>query len=117
MMNQPTPDVSHSDVERVVQRDYPEESRADVMSILNKYVVESRQTGSARVQLAALKLAKGNLKRLHQVIEDAICDYRDVIGPAEYPCYLDIYGKELSLEEKQKIIDTDWRNYQEWLTR
>jgi hypothetical protein len=47
------------------------------------------------------------------------CDYRDVLGPAEYPGYTKRMFRigELAQDEQQRIIDADWRQYQDWLTR
>jgi hypothetical protein len=119
-MRQPTPDVTSADVERVVRRDFPADRFAVVMAMLNEYGAdESWQREADRVRLAALKLAAGNIERLRYEIEGAKADYRDVLGPAEYPGY----GKrargrkKLPPEEEQRIIDADWKQYQDWLTR
>ena len=117
MTNQPTPSVSDADVERVVKRDFPADARAEVFSILHEYGVEEWQREPVRVRLAVLKLANGSMERLRLEIKGAKSDYRDVLAPAEYPSYMQRYGKNLSMEEKKRIIDADWRQYQEWLAR
>jgi len=73
------------------------------------------------VQLAALKLANGNLKRLRYAIEDAKRDYRDVVAPAEYPSYL----KETSIASRpgpdaramQQIFVEDLAQHEDWLKK
>lgn len=73
-----------------------------------------------RVQLAALKLANGDLDALRTHIDTAIEDFRDVVGPAEYPEYQRCrFNPEHSQspKEKEKVIDRDWKQYQDWLRR
>jgi hypothetical protein len=119
MTKQPTPNVTSADVERVVRRDFPAERFAEVMAMLNEYGVEDWQREPDRVRLAVLKLAGGSMERLRNEIGAAKADYRDVLGPAEYPGY----GKrargrrKLSTDEEQRIIDNDWKQYRDWLTR
>jgi hypothetical protein len=73
-ITQPVPDVTPSDVERVVRRDYPSEQFADVMTLLD----ECGTKEGPRVQLAALKLAKGSVGKLRPLVESAERDYRDI---------------------------------------
>jgi len=116
---QPIPTVTPVDVERVIRRDFPTDQFADALNILDEYGKQQWERGSDRVQLAILKLAAGSLERLRYHTESAKSDYRDVLLSAEYPAY----GKKmfridkLPEEERQKIIDADWQQYQEWLTR
>src|SRR5262245_19325929 len=102
---QPTPTVSRADVERVVRRDFGPELLPQVLSILDEYVELERE----RVQVAVLKLANGNLDDLRRYIESAKCDWRDVLGPAEYPLYTRKMFRidRLPEQERQKIIDSD----------
>ena len=91
------------------------------MVVLDEYGVETWHRERYRVQLAALKLANGNLKRLRYAIEDAKRDYRDVLAPAEYPSYL----KETSIASRpapdagamQRIFEEDWAQYEDWLKK
>lgn len=119
MTKQPTPNVTSADVERVVRRDFPADRVADVMAMLSEYGVEDWQREADRVRLAALKLAAGSIERLRYEIEGAKADYRDVLGPAEYPGYGKRVGgrKKLPPEEEQRVIDADWKQYQDWLMR
>jgi hypothetical protein len=69
---------------------------------------------------AALKLANGDLEALGTHINIAVQDFRDLLGPAEYPEYSKkIAGRvqKLPVEDEQRIIDSDWKQYQDWLRR
>jgi len=119
MPSQPTPNVSTEDVERIVRRDFPDGRVAEVLAILGEYGTESWHREPDRVRLAVLKLASGNIKVLRREIEVAKCDYRDVLVGAEYPGYFKRVPSSGTFppEHEQRIIDTDWRQYQDWLTR
>jgi hypothetical protein len=119
MTTQPHPNVTGADVERIVRRDYPADRVVEVLAMLDEYGKEDWQREPHRVRLAALKLAAGDIKRLRYEIEGAKRDYRDVLGPAEYPGYTKRMFRiaELAQDEQQRIIDADWRQYQDWLTR
>ncbi len=88
MRRQPIPNVTSNDVERIVRRDYSEGQFDSVMSVLKTYEegVSGRRE-RPRVQLAALKLANGDVEALRTHINTAVQDFRDVLGPAEYPEY------------------------------
>ncbi|MFN0059913.1 MAG: hypothetical protein ACKVX7_15760 [Planctomycetota bacterium] len=119
MPEQPVPRVSDADVERVVRRDYATDRIPEVLAMLNEYGQERWQQEPARVRLAVLRLAAGNIARLRGEIESAKCDYRDVLAPAEYPNYFKRVSGVGSLPpaEEQRIIDADWKQYQDWLKR
>lgn len=119
MPAQPIPRVSDNDVERVVRRDYATDRVTEVLALLYEYGTERWQQESARVRLAVLRLAAGNIASLRREIENAKCDYRDVLAPAEYPNYFKrVSGVgALSPAEEQRIIDADWKQYQDWLHR
>lgn len=116
-MDQPIPSVTGADVERVVRRDFPPDQFGAVMSVLSGYGGEVWQQGECRVRMAALKLAAGSLEGLHQEIEKAKRDYRDVLAHAEYPAYTKqvFSASGLSADEQRKIMDEDWRQYETWL--
>ena len=119
MTEQPTPSVTHADVERVVRRDFPAGERAEVTKLLERYGTESWHRETDRVRLATLKLASGNIERLRREIEGAQVDYRDVLAAAEYPEYSKrVRGlSKLAADEIREIVATDWKQYQDWLTR
>ena len=119
MNTQPTPDVTGADVERVVRRDFPAGHVAGVLALLDEYGTESWHREIDRVRLAALKLAGGRLDGLRLQVEGAKCDYRDLLAAAEYPGYCRLVppSGEPPSGEAQRIIDADWRQYQDWLNR
>jgi hypothetical protein len=119
MHTQPAPDVSSTDVDRVVSRDFAPEQRAQALATLRRHGMEDWQREADRVRLAALKLAAGSLARLSSAIEAATMDYRDVLGPAEYPaCTKRAFRIDaLPAEERARIIDDDWMQYQDGLAR
>jgi hypothetical protein len=115
---QPTPDVTRDDVQRVVRRDFQKEQIGEVVAALDKYDMGGRP--SPRVQLAALKLANGSLQELRACLELARRDYRDVLVPAEYPESSRIGFRvlqKMSIKEHNRVIEGDWRQYEEWLRK
>jgi hypothetical protein len=121
MQHQPIPNVTSNDVERIVRRDYSETQFSSVIDVLKIY--EQSPSGRrelARVQLAALKLANGDPDALRRHINTAVRDFRDVLGPAEYPEYsrkIAFRSREFPAVEKERIIDSDWDQYQRWLAK
>jgi hypothetical protein len=114
---QPVPDVTSSDVERVVRRDFASEQFAEVITLLDECGAKNGQRGGPRVQLAALKLAQGSVEKLRPLVESAKRDYRDVFVWAEYPNYhkIGFRVRELPNKERRRIIDSDWKQYEGWL--
>lgn len=116
----PIPGVSQADVERIVRRDFPAEQFEEVRAALEE--LDHRLDGS-RVQLAALKLADGNLESLRKQIAVANRDPRDVFVAAEYPGYwkaaakFGMQLKKLSKKQRQQIVDADWTQYSDWLRK
>ena len=117
-VRQPIPDVTETDVERIVRRDFPEQQYETVMGVLKVYARGRLAKECSRVQLAALKLAQGDLRQLPFHINDAQRDYRDVMAAAEYPAYMTVPVlriSSLSRKEKLRIIQSDWDQYERWL--
>ena len=116
---QPIPQVTPDDVERIVRRDFRADEDTTVRAMLNEYGTEKWQSESTRVRLAALKLANGSVRRLRVSIDSAKRDYRDTLAPAEYPAYFNIGSRvrELPIKERNRIVDEDWQQYQEWLKK
>ncbi|SRR5258708_38604601 len=114
---QPIPEVSPEDVTRVIRRDFAENQFDTVVAVVNTYGAGRSEYGRARVHLAALKLAKGNV--LKAQIEIAREDYRDVLAPAEYPEYSQrpFQIEDLPATEQKRIIASDWKQYEDWLRR
>jgi hypothetical protein len=117
--SQPTPDVTSDDVDRIVRRDFPNEQFAPITALLNEYGHEKWHRESSRVRLAVLKLAHGSVEKLRVHIEAAKSDYRDVLAAAEYPDYCKIGFRitELPADEQRRIINRDWKQYEDWLRK
>jgi len=118
MRQQPHPEVTSNDVERIVRRDFPGGQFDAVMEVLKQYGTEKWQRERARVQLAVLKVADRDLDKLQRVIEAAARDYRDVLVAAEYPEY---WRRTSSVAnpaaiDREEVIDRDWEQYQSWLS-
>ena len=118
MSDQPVARVSRDDVARVVRRDFAAAEYETVLGVLEEYGNDAeRDRDNARVHMAVLKLANGNLSELRKHIEIARQDYRDVLSAAEYPAATRRWSEldKLSNAERQKIYDSDWEQYQRWL--
>src|SRR2546430_15498999 len=76
---------SRDDVVAAVEATFPKESWARVLESLDNYGVESYERERERVQLAILKLSKGNEEKLREFVAVAKRDYRDVLFWAEHP--------------------------------
>jgi hypothetical protein len=113
-MNQRTPSVTRSDVERIVRRDFPSEDFATVMALLDEYGTKRYETEKDRVHLAILKNAAGSIDELLCEIQTAKIDYRDVLTGAEYPSYQ--WG-EKDKTKIEKMFRDDWQQYSDWLNK
>ena len=112
-MNQPTPDVSFEDVERVVARDFPAEEQEEIHALIRQVDVREK----ARVILACLKNSGGDIARVRNDLGNASGYWREIISSAEYPNYeKEVFRiDKLSEVEKQRLYEKDWSQYQEWL--
>jgi hypothetical protein len=117
-MAQPAAQVTPEDVQRLVRREFGPDREAEILALLDEYGTEDWHREPDRVRAACLKLAAGNLDRLQNQIEIAKQDWRDVLGPAEYPGYTKhmFRIKNYPEAEQERIINDDWRQYQEWFT-
>ena len=117
-MSQPHPTVTRADVERIVRRDFPDRA-AEILAMLNEYGPEDWHREADRVHLAILKLSAGSIEQLRSQLEAAKSDYREVLSPAEYPGYTKRMFRidRLSSDEQQRIIDADWKQYQDWFSK
>lgn len=112
------PEISEADLARLLRRDFSSDYVSPARAILQQYGSEKWHREVLRVRAATLKLACGNLERLRSEIDRAKADFRDVLASAEYPKYSKLSTvKSVSQEEERKMIDADWRQYQEWLLR
>ncbi|HUG92879.1 MAG TPA: hypothetical protein VML55_18705 [Planctomycetaceae bacterium] len=117
-MNQGVPYLTDQDVRRIVLRDFGDSQAALVFSILEEFGKQDWNSPSARVHLAILKLANGDLDRLLDATHTAIRDWRDVLAAAEFPRYCREVGfRDVPEAVKDAVIEDDRRQYQEWLNR
>jgi hypothetical protein len=121
-MNDHIPNVNRDDVLRLIRREFQPHERDLVLGILDGYGAEEwqRRGGTDRVLLAILKLSDGDVNRLRELKRTASIDFRDVLAPAEYPGFwaIGFVGvAKLSCEEKKRLIEDDWKQYQDWLNR
>lgn len=70
---------SKKDVEIAIERLFPDRKTEEIMNILTKY-----KPDSYRVQLAILKLSRGDYEQLIEFTNKAIVDFRDILWWAEY---------------------------------
>jgi hypothetical protein len=118
LKSQPVSKGTEVDVARIVARDFPAGEVVAVMHILDLYGSKDWHVEIDRVRLAALKLAEGRLDVLQDAVQEASVDFRDVVGPAEYPNYDKLNSTTTSSDAaKEQAIADDWKQYSEWLTR
>lgn len=102
-----------------MRRDFTADEYATVTAMRGEYRPEKWRQGCNRVQLAVLKVANGNVQKLRACLDSAKQDYRDILVAAEYPAYsrIGFRIRELPENERRRIINEDWRQYEEWLKR
>ena len=112
-MQQPTPIVTSEDVDRILKRDFP----PDEQELLRSLVEDLDVRETARVVLACLKVAGGDLSRARKALVDAAIDWRDVVVSAEYPNYARMMTRvdDLSPKDRQRVYEKDWQQYSTWL--
>ncbi len=120
---QQRPKRTQEDVERIIRRDFSLERFDFIVSTLNAYESGEGQEAT-RVRLAILKLANGDWFKVASYVELAIRDYREVLGPAEYPGYVENLKERLRLgqwkvpEDKERLTKkSDRDQYDEWLQK
>ena len=111
------PKVIFKDIERIIGRDFGKSNNEKVLSQLEEYGTEEWHSEKLRVWSAILKLANKEIDNLSDLIEIAKNDYRDVLGPTEYPIFWEMgFSKEekLSHNDRNKYRKENWNQYQEW---
>ncbi len=94
-----------------IKQTFPNEEPEKIFSILNN----SSERNEERTQLAVLKLSEGDLENLHQSLEAAEADRRDVLAWAEYPEEMKNDTWKMDAEEVKKIRAKDRQQYLNWL--
>ena len=114
-MEQFVPEVFDSDVERIVQRDFPLEEQDPIRALIGQVEVREKP----RVVLACIKNSGGDFKKLKYNLAEAPGYYREHIGEAEYPNYVKKVFRfdKLSEAEKSRVFEKDKNQYLAWLHR
>jgi|KBSMisStandDraft_5_1062788.scaffolds.fasta_scaffold11767_4 hypothetical protein len=112
-MEQFVPQVSDTDVERVLKRDVAVDAQHEIGEIIRRLEVREK----ARVVLACLKNSGGDMEKLKCNLAEAPGYYREHIGDAEYPNYVKKIFRidKLSEAEIASIIEKDKTQYLTWL--
>lgn len=64
---------------------FPNEELTDVLALLDQYGDQSSEPEKLRVQFDIVKISKGNLAELKNLVKQAKIDYRDILIWAESP--------------------------------
>jgi hypothetical protein len=116
-MEQKTPEISNSDIKRIIKRDFSQSEFVETENILQLYKSES-ESGRNRVFASILKLSNGDLELLKKFVEKAKYDFRDIISLSEYPSYTEhAFGNDLSEQKKKQLIEDDWSQYKYWFDK
>jgi hypothetical protein len=75
------PSWTRERVVATVAEQFPPELRETVLRALDVYPGDT-PAGRARLQLAILKIAGGNVERVHQLVAHAAVDFRDILYTA-----------------------------------
>ncbi len=94
-----------------------EKGAAEALTLLDSCGAELSERGRARIQLAILKLSKGDLEKLRHYVEVAELDYRDVLAWAEYPEQMDTGASRFNSQPEviREIEERDRKQYLDWL--
>ena len=90
-------------------------SRERVSNILMNYGLENYEREPNRVRLAVLKLGGTDISEIEKMIKCSKEDFRDILSWAEYPRQ----SKNPAMSngsKKQKLIEADKKEYDEWLS-
>ena len=117
-MTQPVPKVAAADVERIVRRDFPKRV-SDALAILNEYGTD-RETAHLTVYVSpcssspmgTLNVSELKLKLLNATTATSSPLLNTRIIPNSFLGL--IHGASA---EVQRIIDVDWKQYQDWFKR
>jgi len=116
-MKQKTANATDTDVERIILRDFSKSDSKTAKLILSNYKAGGAKEKN-RVYVSALKLSAGDVDLLEKYVQRANVDYRDIIALSEYPNYTKyMLDDEFSGKKKAKLIDDDWRQFQEWFLK
>lgn len=106
-------------VPRVLAALYPAtEERTHVLNVLAAYGKEPFHSEQDRVHLGILRLADAEPDRLHELVQLACTDMRDLLCAAEYPLSSRRFRhRETDPEHHKALEETERREYDEWLSK
>lgn len=94
---------------------FPEQTlRDEVIAVLGLYGMETHEQEPVRVRLAILKLSGSSLIEIKNNTKLAKKDFRDILAWAEYPRQSQKWSMPDG-PEKQKLIQADRAEYEQWL--
>lgn len=103
---------------RKIKKLWPGADPQEILDLLNEYGKGRYETGVERVQLAVLKLSRGDRERLPELVKMAKTDFRDVLAYAEYPEEMrtDPAGmRDMPAGKAKSIRRRDRDQYERWL--
>ena len=106
----PSPEL----VQKKVEQTFAAEDWTEVWAILRAYKNVSAMS-IVRIQLAALKNCRGDIKRLRSGLLNERNDPRDVIAGAEYPRQMSRIWWKSTAAQRLELEEQDRREYLEWL--
>jgi len=110
--------TDQNEVDRLLERDVAASDRQMFRAELDAAApyVTDRPALRARIQLAMLFVAKGDVEKLRRARELADVDWRDLLMQAEYPS-TPPYGTEETPEQKRMRQQRDVDSMTEWRRR
>jgi predicted enzyme involved in methoxymalonyl-ACP biosynthesis len=77
--------MTKAELHATIAETFPQDRLEDVIALLDEYGTESHEPEITRVQFDIVKLSKGNLAELKNLVKQAKIDYRDILMWAESP--------------------------------
>ena len=75
---------SRDNIIQAIKISFPNLENKVVLDMLDRYGKESCEYEKERVQLAIIKISVGDILKLHEYVNLAKIDYRDILMSAEY---------------------------------
>jgi hypothetical protein len=103
---------------RKIKKLWPDADPQEILDLLNEYGTGKYETGAERVQLAILKLSRGDRERLPELVKMAKTDFRDILAYAEYPEEMrtdPTEMRDMPAGKARSIRRRDRDQYEQWL--
>ena len=115
--------LSQAEVARIANRDFRAADVPAVLRTIGEYGPDEAE--QHRVQLGIMKLAGGEVARLEDLVTSAVADFRDILGPAEYPLVIAALSpdggyrnmNEIPPHRLARLESRDWEQYSTWFRR